>query len=268
MDISDNCLGDEGALQLAQLIPACRLERINLAENQIGPIGGCAFAWSLLHNNTITKINICCNPLFDPESLGGPTTDITRRVFNSFKDTPAYKQGFLGMLCSSLRRNRTVDFINLSNSGIQDEHGPLLAILLRVSNLAAIMLQRNNISDQACIYMCQTLSTYRTPLRAITLDMNPISSRGFIAFWKGVLMTNDNLMSVQFGDQIYEINGIERGQRDLDDALRMNRAGFIRLRNDKNATQKQWVEGLIDLRDHLSCSYAFLQNNPSLCSRD
>ena len=230
----------------------------------IGHIGGCAIAWSLMHNNTISKINICNNPLLDPEAGDGPTNDVTTMIYNSFKDTPAYQQGFLGMLCSSLRHNKTLSFINMANTGLHDGHGPLLALLFRVSSIDGIGLLRNSIGDNACIYMCQALSKYRTTLKVLMLEMNPISAHGFYAMWKGTLFANDTLISLTWGKQKYLIHGVERGQRDIDIVLRMNRAGLIRLRRDKNATREQWVEALIELRTDIDCSFTFLVENPLL----
>ena len=217
-----------------------------------------------MHNNTLSKINICNNPLLDPDAGDGPTSDVTRRIYDSFKDTPAYKQGFLGMLCSSLRYNTEMSFINLANTGVDDSHGPLLAILFRVSNIDGIGLLRNNIGDNCCIYMCQALAKYQTSLKVLMLEMNPISAHGYYALWKGALAANDTLISVTVGKQVYEIDGIERGQRDLDIVLRMNRAGLVRLRRNKNATREQWVEALIELSDDMDCSYSFLIENPLL----
>ncbi|KAL7556365.1 hypothetical protein ACA910_006291 [Epithemia clementina (nom. ined.)] len=262
VDLSDNYLGDEGALQLAQLIPACSLERMNLADNCIGQIGGCAIAWSLTHNNTLSKINICNNPLFDPEGGDGPRSEVTTRIHNSFTGSPAYQQGFLGMLCASLRHNKILSFINLANTGLDDSHGPLLSILFRVGSLDGIGLLRNNVGDGATIYMCQALSRYRTTLKVLMLEMNPISERGFYAIWKGLLLANDTLISVTMGKQTYMIDGVERGQRDLDIVLKMNRAGMVRLRRDKNATRDQWVDALIELSDDVDCSFTFLVENP------
>jgi len=208
---------------------------------------------------------MCDNPLCDVDAGDGPTSDITRTIHNSFKNTPAYRQGFLGMLCASLRQNRSLSFINLANTSIEDSHGPLLAILLRVSTIDGLGLLRNHIGDKGCVYMCQALVKYPTTLRVLLLQNNSISTQGFYALWKGVLSTNDTLVSVQFGNELVEIEGVERGQRDLDIAIRMNRAGLIRLRKNKNTTRKEWVEALIQLRDNLDCSFPFLRENPLIC---
>lgn len=49
------------------------------------------------------------------------------------------------------------------------------------------------------------------------------------------------MASVVLGRYMYEINGVERGQRDLEIVLRLNRVGMLRLHWDKNATREEWM---------------------------
>merc|ERR1711974_150807 len=65
VDLSDNCIGDEGtehiAAALVHLGKACAVTQVALANNRIGNRGAEALAKLLASNSTVTELNLAGN---------------------------------------------------------------------------------------------------------------------------------------------------------------------------------------------------------------
>ena len=266
MDISDNLIGDEGCLALARCLPGSAIERINLAENGIHRLGASAIAWGIAQAKCLKIVNICDNPVLQEGSAKHFTSAATRELVNIVQSHSAYSHGFLGMLCAALQDHQSMEHLNLSSTGLTDAQGPLVALLARISNIRDLILGRNSLGDETCGHLYSVLGNDQSSLNSLSLQVNSFGAMGFYTLWQGVLRTNSRLKNLRVGLRTYSINGTSRGQRDIDIALRLNKAGRVKLLRDRTATAKDWLECLFSVADDADCSYTLLRENPSLCA--
>jgi len=266
MDISDNLLGDEGALLIANCLPGASIERLNFADNGISRVGASAIAWGVGQCKYLKICNICDNPVTQETDMSTVRSPLARAVFDKVRASLAYSHGFLGMLCAALKDHQNMEHLNLASTGLTDRDGALLALLIRVSCVRQLFLGRNNLADETCGHLYSVLGDDECELTSLHLQLNSITALGFYTLWQGILRTNSKLQSVQIGLRTYSIYGQPRGQRDVDIALRLNQAGRIRLLRDRSATIQEWLECLFAVTDDIDCSFALLRENPSLCT--
>eukprot|EP00977_Amphora_coffeiformis_P024038 scaffold14974_cov195-Amphora_coffeaeformis.AAC.45 len=266
MDISDNLLGDEGALLIANCLPGASIERLNFADNGITRVGASAIAWGMGQCKYLNICNICDNPVTQESDMDTIRSPLARAVLAKVRASPAYSHGFLGMLCAALKDHQSMEHLNLASTGLTDKDGALLALLLRVSCVRQLFVGRNNLADETCGHLYSVLGDDQCELTSLSLQLNSFTALGFYTLWQGILRTNSKLQNVQIGLRTYSIYGQPRGQRDIDIALRLNQAGRIRLLRDRSATIQEWLECLFAVADDVDCSFALLRENPSLCT--
>ena len=266
MDISDNLIGDEGCLVIANALVGASLERINLADNGIHRIGASAIAWGMSHCKYLKICNICDNPILQESDMTTIRSPLALQVLARVQATPAYNHGSLGMFCAALNNHPSMEWLNLASTGLTDKEGSLVALLLQVSRLRTLFLGRNNLGDETMGHLYSVLGDDQSTLTSLSIQLNSFGALGFYTLWYGILRTNSRLQSVQLGLRTYNVYGCPRGQRDLDVAIRLNQAGRIRLLKDRHATAQDWLECLFAVADDVDCSYAFLREYPSLCS--
>jgi Ran GTPase-activating protein (RanGAP) involved in mRNA processing and transport len=281
MDISDNCIGDDGCLVLAKCLPGSSIERINLAENGIHRLGASAIAWGIAQAKCLKILNICDNPVLEEGPAVPVTSADVRNVMNQVQGHSAYAHGFVGMLCAALQDHPNMEHLNLASTGLSDTQGggTLVALLIRISHLQTLLLGRNNLGDETCGHLYSVLSDEQCCLSSLSLQVNSFTALGFYTLWHGVLRTNDTLQNLNIGLRTYDINGCSRGQKDINIALRLNKAGRVRLLKHRNkgaagatttttnaATVKDWLQCLFRVANDTDCSYTLLRENPALCT--
>lgn len=266
MDVSDNLIGDEGCLVLASCLPGASLQRLNLADNEIHRVGASAIAWGMRQAKYLNIVNICDNPILQDCDTTSIRSPVARSVLQKVQAEPAYAHGFLALLCASLQDHQNLSILNLAATGLTDAQGPLLALLLRVSPVQNIHLGRNSLGDETCGHLYSVLGEDGSRLTSLSMQMNSFGALGFYTLWQGVLRTNSRLQNVQVGLRSHNVYGSPRGQRDVDIALRLNKAGRVRLLRDRRATAQEWLECLFGVVDDVDCSFALLRENPTLCS--
>lgn len=266
MDISDNLIGDEGCLLLANALRGASIQRINLAENGIRRIGASAIAWGISQCKHLQILNICDNPVLQESDVRTIRSPIALQIMAKVHATPAYNHGFLGMLCATLNNHASLEWLNLANIGLSDEEGQLVALLVQISQLRTIFLGRNDLGDTTIGHLYSVLGDDKSTLTSLSLQLNSFGPLGFYTLWYGILRTNNRLQNVQLGLRTYNIYGNPRGQRDLDIDIRLNQAGRIRLLRDSRATLQDWLECLFALADDVDCSFALLREHPALCA--
>ena len=266
MDISDNLLGDEGALLIANCLPGASIERLNFADNGITRVGASAIAWGMGQCKYLRICNICDNPVMQETDTATIQSPLAQAILAKVQTSPAYSHGFLGMLCAAFKDHQSMAHLNLASTGLADKDGPLLALLLRVSCVRELYLGRNSLGDETCGHLYSVLGDDQCDLTSLSIQLNSFTAMGFYTFWHGILRTNSKLQNVQIGLRTYSIYGRPRGQRDVDIALRLNKAGRVHLIRDQRATLNEWLECLFAVADDVDCSYALLRENPSLCT--
>ena len=266
MDISDNLLGDEGALLIANCLPGASIERLNFADNGITRVGASAIAWGMGQCKNLNICNICDNPVTQETDMATIRSPLARAVMAKVQASPAYSHGFLGMLCAALKGHQSMAHLNLASTGLTDRDGALLALLLRVSCVRQLFVGRNNLADETCGHLYSVLGDDQCELTSLSIQLNSFTALGFYTLWHGILRTNSKLQNVQIGLRTYSIYGQPRGQRDIDIALRLNQAGRIRLLRDRSATIQEWLGCLFAVADDVDCSFTLLRENPSLCT--
>ncbi len=231
--LSDNCIGDEGAIALSTIgqNDRSKLHTVNVIGNSIGEMGAAAFATSrfttlILNDNPIRKGII---PFSNNETiveLSASSCGIDDEGANALFLNPKLKKLDLsnnrltGDLPSQLFGNKVLEHLNLSynplngriNKGLTSDHlitfdlsntmlkdDGAIEIASKCTRLEELNLNENNIGDEGATALARLLN-----LRTLSLSGNKIKNEGAVALFSGQKLTRLLLGFNQIDDDCIE----------------------------------------------------------------
>ncbi|CBZ36017.1 ribonuclease inhibitor-like protein [Leishmania donovani] len=156
LDLSGNCLRDDGARFIAQLIKRNRtLVHIDVASNDIGHVGGVLIARALLENNTVISLDIGARAGVNGNHIGTPGAEAIGEVLRCNEvlarlnvSSNGLGAGGVAFIASALERNGSLTRLNLSSNNLGLEGARVLASALEAAHVTHWELQRNHLDDK------------------------------------------------------------------------------------------------------------------------
>ncbi|KAM4820224.1 NLR family CARD domain-containing protein 3 [Thomomys bottae] len=210
VSLAENQLGNQGAKALARSLLVNRsLTAVDLRGNTIGPQGAKALADALRINRTLASLSLQSNRIRDDgakcmaEALASnQTLSVLHLQHNTIGLIGAQK------MADALKQNRGLKELMLSSNSIGDGGGKALAEALKMNQvLQSLDLQSNSISDTGVAVLTWALCTNQT-LLSLNLRENSISSEGAQALARA-LCVNSTLQHLDLTANLLHDDGAQ-----------------------------------------------------------
>lgn len=221
LSLAENQLGNRGIKVLGKALMVNRtLSSLDLHSNIIGPSGARALAEALRNNQALLSLNLQNNRI---KSDGAQQLAQALRVNRKLKALSIKKNGIEAAgaesLASSLKENQVLQELWLSSNSLGDHGAAALAEALTAnSSLITLDLQSNSISNHGLKSLTTGLSQNRG-LKHLNLRENSISIEGAQALAQS-LQKNTTLTHLDLTANLLHDEGVEA----LSAALRENRS--------------------------------------------
>lgn len=179
LDLSENCIGNEGASIVADAIASeYFLQQLHLRGNQIG-FKGCKEIFSSLYSNVyLEKLDLSQNPMhFLPKEIANSLDNNTSLKDLNLSECLLKKEALL-VLSKLFAKNKGIVTLNLSSNNIEDSSISKLSFSLsRNIILKYLNLSRNKISNQGAVKIAAMLKVNQS-LIEVNLQENMIKDLG------------------------------------------------------------------------------------------
>ncbi|XP_037669453.1 LOW QUALITY PROTEIN: NLR family CARD domain-containing protein 3 [Choloepus didactylus] len=196
----------------------CRIEKLSLAENQIGNKGARALARSLLVNRSLTALDLRCNNIGPPGAKAlADALKINRTLASLSLQSNTIKDDGARSMAEALASSRALSVLHLQKNTI----GPLGArqmahALKQNRSLKELMFSSNSLGDEGTKALAEALKVNQG-LESLDLQSNSISDAG-VAALTGALCANRTLLSLNLRENSISPDGAQALAR----ALRAN----------------------------------------------
>nr|XP_058142546.1 NLR family CARD domain-containing protein 3 [Dasypus novemcinctus] len=193
----------------------CRIEKISLAENQIGNKGAKALARSLLVNRSLTALDLRCNAIGPQgaKALADALKINRTMAFLSLQSNTIKDDGARSM-AEALATSRTLSVLHLQKNSIGPTGAQQMAEALKQNrSLKELMFSSNSIGDEGTKALAEALKVNQG-LESLDLQSNSISDRG-VAALTGALCANRTLLSLSLRENSISPEGAQALARAL-----------------------------------------------------
>lgn len=235
--LNSNGLSDMTFLMLADLLKSegSMLSTLHLGENKPTSVGLMGLFEALENNKTMRSLYLNDMLLFDDAAK---------------------------CLNKMLVKNKTLDLLNLGNSGADDE---TLAILKPAfmfnQTLKSFFLWGNRISNNGGYFLKTMLQEYNTSITAMALSDNNIDDEALLEEIKAILKRNDKLENIEnTKNRIFELYGEVECLKEMkkegnEEGLKANKRKVDSLLREINNTEKKLEEAkqtLTEIKESLN----------------
>ncbi|XP_029400604.1 NLR family CARD domain-containing protein 3 [Mus pahari] len=192
ISLAENQIGNKGAKALARSLLVNRsLVTLDLRSNSIGPPGAKALADALKINRTLTSLSLQSNMIKDDGVMCMAEALVSNQTISMLQ----LQKNLIGLtgarqMADALKQNRSLKALMFSSNTIGDRGAIALAEALKVNQgLENLDLQSNSISDMGVTVLMRALCSNQT-LSSLNLRENSISPEGAQALAQALCRNN------------------------------------------------------------------------------
>ena len=205
LNLSSNCIGDEGCGALAEGIQINdTLTELNLHCNEVGDAGCAKLAQSFNSNSALTNLNLSANRIGD-DGVAALAKALETNPTLSVLDLSQNDIGNDGLikLARSIASNLALTSLHLSANSISDSGVAALAEAIKTnSTIAELDLSENRIGDNGCVALAKRMVS--STLNILNLSSNKIGNGSSTALAdlirKHLMLKNLNLSRNKIDD--------------------------------------------------------------------